>query len=130
MEHYEFLSQVKQLANLASLEDADRAVFATLETLSERITGGEDGNLAAQLPTEIGNYLRKSMQAGEGFNLDEFFRRVSRREGAPVDLAAEHARAVLLVLQQAVAPGLIEKVKDQLPDEFDGLFLRGGVQSQ
>ena len=130
MEHYEFLSQVRQLAGLASIEDADRAVFATLETLRERVTGGEAGNLAAQLPREIGNYLRKSEVAGESFGLDEFYQRVSRREGVPMPQASEHAEAVLLVLQQAVTPGLIEKVKAQLPDEFDRLFLRGGTRTR
>jgi uncharacterized protein (DUF2267 family) len=47
----------EQIAANPSVSDARRAaenaITATLETLNERITGGEARDLAAQLPEEI-----------------------------------------------------------------------------
>ena len=127
MDHYEFLGRVRDALRVAALEDADRAVYATLETLGERITGGEAANLASQLPFETGYYLRKGLSSGESFDVDEFFRRVARREGVDPAIASAHARVVLRVVNDVVSPGLVEHVKAQLPDEFDRLFQPGGV---
>ncbi len=51
MKYDEFISQVQRRANLASREEAERATRATLETLGERLAGGEAKDLAAQLPS-------------------------------------------------------------------------------
>lgn len=128
MKYHEFLGQVQHRARLASLEEATRATRATLETLGERLYGGEAGNLAAQLPEEIGLYLRRG-GGGESFDLDEFFGRVSLREGTDLPAAVFHARAVMDVLKEAVSPGLLRKVLDQLPEEYDRLFEAGSVGS-
>jgi uncharacterized protein (DUF2267 family) len=60
-------------------------------------------------------------------HINEFFSRVHSREGGGVDLpeAVYHARVVLEVLQEAVSPGIITKVRQELPAEFDPLFESG-----
>lgn len=124
MRFEQFVGQVQHRARLGTEGEAVRAVRATLETLGERLFGGEADNLAAQLPQEVGHYLREPA-ASESFDLDEFFRRVSEREGEDLPEAAYHARVVIEVLREAVSPGLIDKVLDQLPEEYDKLFGAG-----
>jgi len=56
----EFISQVQRRANLDSREEAERATRATLETLGERLAGGEAKDLAAQLTSGIAQYLQQA----------------------------------------------------------------------
>lgn len=128
MKHDEFIGQVQHRARLGSRGEAERATRATLETLAERLAGGEAKDLAAQLPLEIGEHLRGQWSAiGERFSLDEFFRRVSLREGVDLPEAVFHARAVIEVLSKAVSKGEMDDVRAQLPAEFDRLFEAGSI---
>jgi uncharacterized protein (DUF2267 family) len=128
MKHDEFIGQVQHHARLSSRGAAERATRATLETLAERLVGGEAKDLAAQLPQEIGIHLLGEWSAtGERFSLDEFFRRVSLREGVDLPAAVFHARAVIEVLSEAVSQGEIDDVRAQLPAEFDRLFESGST---
>ncbi|HEX6484121.1 MAG TPA: DUF2267 domain-containing protein, partial [Ktedonobacteraceae bacterium] len=60
--------------------------------------------------------------AGEPLSLDEFFQRVSNREGVPVQDAAYHARIIIALITEVVTMGEIENVRAQLPAEFRQLF--------
>ena len=123
MRYDEFIGQVQHRAGLSSRAEAERATRATLETLAERLVGGEVDDLAAQLPPELALYLQPS-DAGIGikFTLDEFFELVSEREGVDLSDAAFHARVVIGVLTEAVSMGEIEDVRAQLPADFAQLF--------
>ncbi len=126
MKHDEFIGQVQYRAQLSSRGDAERATRATLETLAERLAGGEAHDLASQLPREIGEHLKREWSGiGERFSLDEFFRRVSHREGADLPDAIFHARVVMEVVSEAVSKGEMDDVRAQLPAEFDRLFESG-----
>lgn len=131
MEHDEFIGQVQSRARLASRGEAERATRATLETLAERIADGAAQNLAAQLPHEIGEHLRRQAPeqegTGEQFTLDDFFARVTEREGVDQPEAVFHARVVLEVTDEATTGGLMTKVREQLPDEFNPLFDAGST---
>lgn len=70
MQYRDFLGQVQHRARLGRLQDAVTATRATLETLGERLEGGQGNHLAAQLPQEIGLYLQQPEQQ-ERFTLDE-----------------------------------------------------------
>src|SRR5947209_16801858 len=105
MKHDEFIGRVQHYARLASRGDAERTTRATLETLGERLAGGEPKDLASQLPPEIGLHLLRCGGMGERFSLDEFYSRVSVREGEDLPTAAFHARAVIRVLSEAVSRG-------------------------
>ncbi len=125
MKYDEFIGQVQGRARLGTTQDAVKATRATLEVLSQRLAGGEADDLAAQLPEEIGRYMQGSGPIGQRFGLDEFFQRVSHKEGVDLPQATHHARAVISVLVEAATPGEIEDVRAQLPDEFDPLFEAG-----
>lgn len=123
MKYNEFVGHVQNRARLASNGEAVRAIHAALETLGERLAGGEASNLASQLPEEIGEYLR--VERDEAFSLDEFFQRVAKREGVDLPDATHHARAVISVLGEAISAGALANARAQLPDEYNPLFEAG-----
>lgn len=130
MDHDEFIGQVQNRARLGSTGAAERATRATLETLAERMTSGAAENLAAQLPHEVGEHLRRQASqhdTGEQFDVDDFYDRVTEREGADRPDAVFHARVVLEVTDEATTGGLMTKVREQLPDDFDRLFEAGST---
>jgi uncharacterized protein (DUF2267 family) len=126
MNHHEFVGQVQARAQLPDLGAAEVATRATLETLAERIKGAEPQNAASQLPQGIAEYMDHAWSGiGERFSLDEFFQRISEREGADLPDATYHSRVVLEVLQEALSQGEVEDIRSQLPDEFNSLFEAG-----
>ena len=109
MKYIEFMGQVRHRSGLSSLAEAERATRATLETLAERLAGGEARDLAAQLPAELAHFLQPP-DAGIGtkLTLQEFFEAVSLREGVELEEATFHARVVIGVLTEAVSQGEIQ----------------------
>ena len=122
MTHDQFIGQVQNRGHLSSRADAERATRATLETLGERLAGGEAGNLAAQLPREIGEYLRHDGEKFERLELEQFYERVREREGSELPDAVHHAKTVMGVLREAVSPGEFADIEQQLPEEYRQLL--------
>ena len=122
-----FVEKVAERAGL-DREAAAKAVDATLETLAERIAGGEVDDLIARLavglhaPLERGN--ASSHGAARRMGFDEFVRLVAEREGVSPAEAREHARAVFATLREAVGDDEFFDVTVQLPDEYVPLLAR------
>lgn len=127
MKHDEFIREVQNRGHMESREEAERATKATLETLAERLAGGESQDLASQLPPELAEHMRhEGEETANPFSLDEFFERVNQKdEGVDLPTAAYHARVVVEVLGDAVTQGAMEHVRSQLHDEFSPLFEAG-----
>ena len=125
MQYEEFLNRVQDRIGPAQPDEARRAITATLSTLSERISGGEANDLAAQLPQELKEPIQRSGEEAEAFSLEEFLRRVGEREGVNADTARDHASAVITVLREAVTEGQLDDIRAQLPQEFAPLFQYG-----
>jgi uncharacterized protein (DUF2267 family) len=113
----EFMTKVGQRADV-SLEAADALTSATLQTLAERISGGEAADLAAQLPKELQPHLRGAEEQAQGFDVDEFVRRVAERAGTDTDRAEVGIRAVFDTLRETVTAGEIDDIMAQLPAGF------------
>ena len=122
MQYEEFLNKVQDRIGPADPDETRRAVTATLSTLSERISGGEAKDLAAQLPEELKEPIQRSGEEAEGFSFEEFLQRVGEREGVNTDSAREHASVVIMVLRDAVTGGQLDDIRAQLPQEFAPLF--------
>ena len=127
MQYQEFLQRVEEQIGATqpvteTQRAAEQAVTATVETLSERLSGGEANDLAAQLPAEIQAPLQRSAEEAEGFSLEEFYRRVGEREGVDIDTARKDASAVMTVLRVAVTPDQVDDLMAQLPSAFNVLF--------
>ena len=132
MQHDEFIGAVQSRAKLPSRGDAERATRATLETLAERIPEGLADNLAAQLPPEIGEHLRRTIVldgagTGERFDAREFVRRVAERSTIDEPAAAYHVRVVAEVVQEATAGGVFQKMIETLPDDLQQLLTAGST---
>src|SRR5947208_15752799 len=111
MKYDEFIAQVRHRARMETTEEAENATRATLQTLAERIEIDEVKDLVSQLPQELALYMQ-SATAGSAvsFSLDEFFHRVSEREGIDLADATFHARIVTALLSEVVTVGEIEDV--------------------
>jgi uncharacterized protein (DUF2267 family) len=127
LQYPEFLQRVQEQINATepatqTQRAAEQAITATLETLSERLTGGEATDLAAQLPEELKAPLQRSAEEAGRFSLKEFYERVAEREGVDVETARNDSSAVMSVLRLAVTPGQLDDLMAQLPSEFNVLF--------
>ena len=125
MKGEQFIAEVRNLAELDTHEDAQKAIRVTLQTLKERLAGNEPSNLAAQLPPEVAGFVEGD-GGREAFSVEEFYERVAQREGVGTDEAIRHARAVVTVLQTAVSGGELEDVRSQLGDDYEELFAQPG----
>ncbi len=127
MKYDDFIQQVQTVAQLDSRQAAEQATRATLETIAERIVGDEASHLAAQLPSELQPCLQgHAGENGGSFSLQEFYRRVSQKAGTAPTAAAVQARAVFMVLTEAVTPGEFADVKANFSDDYNELFVTPG----
>ena len=121
MNYKDFVGQVQHELEYAEFGQAVRATRAVLTTLGERLQEGEATDLASPLPMEIDRFLIEA-DHGQRFDYQEFLERVAEREGVERADANYHAQQVLAVVAADVPPGNIEKVRGQLPEDYDGLF--------
>jgi uncharacterized protein (DUF2267 family) len=128
MKYDEFIKHVQSTAQLDSRQAAEQATRATLETVAERIVGNEASHLAAQLPAELGQYLRgHEGENGHHFPLEEFYQRVSEKTGVESVSAAVQAKAVFTVLNAAVTPGEFADVKANFSPDYSELFAESTI---
>jgi uncharacterized protein (DUF2267 family) len=128
MRYHEFIDQVREQADLESDRMAVQATEAALATLGERLYRTNRDNLAAQLPKELKEHLYKYVDAGatrqdaQHFSLEEFYDRVGARVGVRHSPAVRQAQVVMIALEEAISPGMLQQILSSLPDEFKELF--------
>lgn len=132
MQHDQFIGLVQDRAHLSSRGQAEGATRATLETLGERIPDHLALHVAAQLPPEIGEHLRRSTRedgdgTGEHFGFDEFAHRVAEREHTAEPEAIYHSRVVLELVDQATTGAVMDRVRDALPEDLRPLIDSGST---
>ncbi|PZF89461.1 DUF2267 domain-containing protein [Micromonospora deserti] len=122
MNYNTFVDQVAQRTR-ASSEQAVELTRATLETLAERLTGGEVLDLAAQLPRPLQVVVKPSprTEAAERFGAADFVARVALRAGVDEATAKSGARAVFVTLREAITGGEFDDVAMQLPRDYRDL---------
>jgi uncharacterized protein (DUF2267 family) len=120
-----FLKRVSEHTGLAP-DEAERATDAVLETLAERIAGGEVKDLIARLPARLHEPLKRGDEPTDGkairMSVEEFLLRVSDREGVSYDDARDHTRAVLTTLHEALGDEEWSDVTVELPREYDAVL--------
>ena len=121
MNYKAFVGEVQHRLEYAQFGQAVRACRAVLTTLGERLQEGEATDLASPLPMEIDHYLIAA-DHGQRFDYQAFLERVSEREGVDKADANYHAQEVLAIVASVVPAGNLEKVRAQLPDDFEPLF--------
>ncbi len=121
MNYKTFMGQVQHRLELNELGPAVRATRAVLTTLGERLHPGEASDLASPLPMEVDRYLTTS-ESADPFSYQEFLSRTSERAHVEPSDANYYAQTIVGLVGEIVPPGNIEKARNQLPAEFDGLF--------
>jgi uncharacterized protein (DUF2267 family) len=116
-----FWQRVAERAGLDA-DGARRAAAAVLETLAERIAGGEIDDLIDRLPIALHAPLKRGRERSGGrataMGFEDFVRRVAEREGVEASQARAHTRAVILTLREAIGDEEFFDVTVQLPDEY------------
>jgi uncharacterized protein (DUF2267 family) len=121
MNYQEFVSKVQNYADLDSNDKALKVIEVTLTTLSERISSPHRRHLLSQLPGEFKDFTVKQKRI-EYFSVEEFYKRVSARAETTYHEAIKNARALMCVLQEAVARGELEDIFEELTDGWDELL--------
>ncbi|MFV2103251.1 DUF2267 domain-containing protein [Micromonospora sp. LOL_024] len=119
MDYDTFVDQVARRAG-TSWQRAVELTRATLETLAERLTGGEVLDLAVQLPEPLRLPLRPTpdIEAAERFGAAEFVARVALRAEVQEPAARDAVRAVFVTVRQAVSGGEFDELVVQLPRDY------------
>jgi uncharacterized protein (DUF2267 family) len=123
----ELVARVAERTGLGA-DRAWRAAEAVLEVLAYRITAGEVEDLERRLPAELQPALERGKaqrRPARPLSLETFLAMIAEREGVDRGQAAEHARAVLAVLREAIGDDEFHDVTAQLPGEYR-VLLRSG----
>jgi uncharacterized protein (DUF2267 family) len=123
----EFVGRVADQAGL-DRQRARRAAEAVLEVLAYRISAGQVEDLERRLPVELQGALERGKlqrRPARPLSLDTFLELIADREGVDRGQAAEHARAVLDVLREALGEDEFQDTTAQLPGEYRVLLRRG-----
>ncbi|MFI7430035.1 DUF2267 domain-containing protein [Micromonospora sp. NPDC049836] len=114
---------VEAVSRRAELPDDLAATIsrAVLQTLADRVTGGESGDLAAQLPDELSGYLTAPAEEPATGGAVDFVHRVADRAAVDPAVAEMGTRAVLTTLRETVTVGEFHDLVAQLPKGFDAM---------
>jgi uncharacterized protein (DUF2267 family) len=121
---------IRRVADRAATDEetARLAAEVVLETLGERLAGGEVEDLAAQLPVELRPALARGNARSRGkavrLSLDEFAAYVAEREGVRLEQALDHVGAVLRTVRDAVSDDELADLVEQLPAAYVDLLSR------
>ena len=120
----QFVRMVAERTGLDT-DGAARATSAVLETLAERIAGGDVHDLISRLPALLHGPLKQGVARSGGtahrMSVDEFLQRVADGEAVSSETAREHVRAVLSVLREAVDEEFFD-IRAQLGPEYSSVI--------
>jgi uncharacterized protein (DUF2267 family) len=124
-----FITTIEQRASISWI-DAERAARATLQTLAERISGGQARELAEEEPQHLRRWLLADGEDAAEFGVGEFIRRVAEREGVGPETAEQHARGVLIALARLVRGDEITRLAAQLPSEYKRILYEAAKRTR
>lgn len=142
MRYEEFIGRVETNLQPITTEEAERAVVATLSTLSEVISPEAVENLRSHLPAELSDSLddrepENPQDLAAGLSLDGFCEIIADKEGAGIapEEARNHAIGVMKVVKESygvgadvgssdrgIAESELEDIRAQLPEEFSPIL--------
>lgn len=128
MNYSEFVTEVRDRAQLETLGDAVSAIRATLRTLGEHLNEREIEQLSAQLP-ELSFYLHIA-ESRETCSLDEFLDRAVQRQGIDSPQATRQTRVVMQVLRKHLCSNGSANLCTRFSEDYAPLFEANGGGDQ
>jgi uncharacterized protein (DUF2267 family) len=123
----EFVAKVAAHGGIGA-EEARSATEAVLETLAERISGGEVADLEAVLPVALRAPLERGRERTGGhatrMSLDAFLERIGRRLGVTPLQARRPVEAVFAALRETLPAKEFLDVTAELPYEYASVGAR------
>jgi uncharacterized protein (DUF2267 family) len=127
-----FLAKVAEHARISPAA-ARRVAEAVLETLAERISGGEVDDLVARLPVELRPALERGRERSGGhpakLSLERFLERVGERLGIAPLQARPYVEAVFVALRETLPHEEFLDVTAELPYEYAAVGAQPGSTS-
>ncbi len=115
-----FLQEVRQRTGLTSNLESVDAARAVLQTFFECLPGVLACEVASHLPCALRSDFRyREQNPGERLTVTEFLLHVAEREGVTDATAFCHSQAVFQMLGASLGLELLERVRVELPMEFD-----------
>jgi uncharacterized protein (DUF2267 family) len=119
-----FLQRVAERAGVDEAA-ARRATRAVLETLADRLSGGEIEDLREELPYALRPPLEDvpRTKPTTALGVEEFLERVAAREEVSTSEALEQARAVFATLREALSGKQFDDLRAQLSRDYEVLLV-------
>ncbi|MFY0582952.1 DUF2267 domain-containing protein [Cystobacter fuscus] len=121
MMNEELLSDVAEHTGQAGTQEAEHTVHMVLEVLSERLSWPVIEAVADDLPGSLTAGLREGVDR-QDFDLAEFQARVADRMQVPLGRAVELTGVVCRCLAEALSPGTLHRLREELPEPMGALF--------
>jgi uncharacterized protein (DUF2267 family) len=121
MQYAEFIKAIEERADVAGREEAEKTAVVVLQTLSDRLAGGEAKDLLSQLPKELKERV-ESREDSNPIGPEEFVARVASELDIPEEEARARVHAVFATIREAVTPGEFDDVMSQLDRDYAGLL--------
>ncbi|MCL6431635.1 MAG: DUF2267 domain-containing protein [Anaerolineae bacterium] len=119
MDSQTMMRRVMARSGLADPDEADRAIRAVLFALADTVSHDEVHDMASQLPKEYKDLVMGRLgerRPVQPMAWGDLVSRVQSEMGLETREAAEHVtRSVFAILKDAVSPGEIEDVLQELP---------------
>lgn len=121
MDYDRFIDRVEERAELWSRDKVEQVAQTTLEVLGETLSTSERTWVMTRLPEPLDDALTRTW-GGQRFDLEEFYDRISQREGLVVDFAGQQARLICTVLSEELDAEVLDYLIAHLPTPFPALL--------
>ncbi len=115
------VERVARAGGFPSLEEAERAIRATVEVLGDRLPLIDVAPVASELPREIAARLERAPH-GQDLSAEELYQRVAEREGIALGLARERAQVVCKELAEILPKEARAHLVLHAPPDVAALF--------
>lgn len=116
MTYRELVKKVQEYSGFSD-EESEESLKLIIETLSSRLQEGERQDFASQLPSELQD-VALAPTGTDRFNAEQMFQELSEIENSNHNYVKKQLAAVWSALKDALSPGQINHIKEQLPKDL------------
>jgi uncharacterized protein (DUF2267 family) len=127
MKYKDIVAKTRQRANISE-QRADAVSRATIQALSEQVSGKQFHDLLEQLPRELKQSATSTSDAARQRSLDDFAARVGELSNVDVAEAREDIKAVVATVAETVSHEQLQDVFAELPPAYIDLLPVDGAR--